>query len=141
MIDQQMTLTRGQYNIGDTLLWSVGQVMIVNRTRADDPELEIFSVVKLPRFDPQTRDLAVLGAGRALQRLGARFRYAEQEADYEHVVSALRELGLVICPYGKGLVSDCITHKVEVNAGQLPQYLVEDSHPAIVDTNPALKEL
>ena len=33
----------------------------------------------------------------------------------------------------KTFVSDCITHKVEVNAGQLPQYLVENSHPAIVD--------
>jgi hypothetical protein len=33
----------------------------------------------------------------------------------------------------KTFVSDCITHKVEVNTGQLPQYLVEDSHPAIVD--------
>jgi len=33
----------------------------------------------------------------------------------------------------KTFVSDCIAHKVEVNVGQLPQYFVEDSHPAIVD--------
>jgi len=33
----------------------------------------------------------------------------------------------------KTFVSDCIAHTVEVNAGQLPQYFVEDSHPAIVD--------
>ena len=33
----------------------------------------------------------------------------------------------------KTFVSDCISHKVEVNVGQLPQYLVEDSHPAIID--------
>ena len=33
----------------------------------------------------------------------------------------------------KTFVSDCISHKVEVNVGQLPQYFVEDSHPAIID--------
>ena len=33
----------------------------------------------------------------------------------------------------KTFVSDCIAHKVEVNVGQLPQYFVEDSHPAIID--------
>ena len=32
----------------------------------------------------------------------------------------------------KTFVSDCISHKVEVNIGQLPQYFVEDSHPAII---------
>jgi len=44
----------------------------------------------------------------------------------------------------KTFVSDCIAHKVEVNVGQLPQYFVEDSHPAIVgkDTwNRAQEEL
>jgi hypothetical protein len=33
----------------------------------------------------------------------------------------------------KTFVSDCIAHTVVVNAGQLPQYFVEDSHPAIID--------
>ena len=33
----------------------------------------------------------------------------------------------------KTFVSDCIAHRVEVNVGQLPQYFVEDSHPAIID--------
>jgi DNA invertase Pin-like site-specific DNA recombinase len=33
----------------------------------------------------------------------------------------------------KTFVSDCIAHTVEVNAGQLPQYFVENSHTAIVD--------
>jgi len=33
----------------------------------------------------------------------------------------------------KTFVSDCIAHRVEANVGQLPQYFVEDSHPAIID--------
>jgi DNA invertase Pin-like site-specific DNA recombinase len=33
----------------------------------------------------------------------------------------------------KTFVADCLTKKVETNIGQLPQYYVENNHPAIID--------
>ena len=35
---------------------------------------------------------------------------------------------------GKTYVEDCISKKVRVNAGERPQYYVENNHPAIIDT-------
>ena len=34
---------------------------------------------------------------------------------------------------GKTYVEDCISKKVKVNAGERPQYYVENNHPAIID--------
>jgi DNA invertase Pin-like site-specific DNA recombinase len=33
----------------------------------------------------------------------------------------------------KTIVPDCLTHKTKVNAGERPQYYVENNHPAIID--------
>ena len=33
----------------------------------------------------------------------------------------------------KTFVEDCLTHKTKVNNGELPQYYVENNHPAIID--------
>ena len=35
---------------------------------------------------------------------------------------------------GKTYIEDCISKKVRVNAGERPQYYVENNHPAIIDT-------
>jgi len=33
----------------------------------------------------------------------------------------------------KTYVTDCLTHKVKINTGELPQYYVDNNHPAIID--------
>ena len=44
----------------------------------------------------------------------------------------------------KTYVADCLTHKTKINNGELPQYYIEDNHPAIIDRgtwNAAQEEL
>ncbi|MDR1570272.1 MAG: recombinase family protein [Oscillospiraceae bacterium] len=35
--------------------------------------------------------------------------------------------------FQKTFVEDCLTHKTKINNGELPQYYVENNHPAIID--------